>query len=321
MNDIRPVDFGSTQCAPVFVVGAVRSGSTLLRLMLDSHPNIANPGECDFLFELVGDDGISPDTEVYRNWLGTNRIFLAMGLEFDESHSYCELMESFIAQLSQVDSVLTMNIHRNFHRIPRIFRKARYIHLVRDPRDVARSCIGMGWAGHVYRGVDIWSAAELSWDRLKAGLDPGDYLEVRYEELLCDPVGVLGRICGFLGVSYSDQMLEYPRHSTYSAPDRKLCYQWKKNYRIRELELVDGKVGKMLVSRGYELSGHTAGSPFVLEWAVIEVHNKTYRIRRQIARYGFRLYLESFAASRMGIARWKAVCQARKNAIDIRYLK
>lgn len=65
---------------PVFLVAPVRSGSTLLHLMLDSHPNIVNPSECDFLFDKAADDGTPPDVGHYQEWLKFNRIFLAKKL-------------------------------------------------------------------------------------------------------------------------------------------------------------------------------------------------------------------------------------------------
>ncbi|KJV06249.1 sulfotransferase [Methylocucumis oryzae] len=47
----------------IFICGALRSGSTMLRLMLDHHPNIVNPGEFDFLFDYMYEDGSFPSTD------------------------------------------------------------------------------------------------------------------------------------------------------------------------------------------------------------------------------------------------------------------
>ena len=306
---------------PIFLVGAVRSGSTLLRLMLDAHPRIINPGECDFMFDMVGDGGQFPDVSAYRRWLSTNRIFQAKHLKINPNLSYCDLIQSFIRQFARVDTILTMNVHRNFNRIPYIFPNARYIHLLRDPRDVARSCIGMGWAGHVYHAVDIWQSAERSWDQLKPSLNSWQYMEVRYEDVLEDVESGLLKICEFLGQEYSTHMMDYAESSSYSLPDKSLRYQWERKYSKRELQLVEGKIARMMLARKYLLSGHRPVKPGLFEALMLVAKNKNYRVRHQINRYGIRLYVENILASRLGVRPWMDICQKRKNQIDIRFLK
>ncbi|MBN8474898.1 sulfotransferase [Sulfuritalea sp.] len=304
--------------SPVFLVSPVRSGSTLLRLMLDSHPGISNPGECDFLLDMLGDDGAFPDTESYVRWLSTNRIYLAKKLKIDARLSSEALVKSFVDQLRRENAMLTMNLHRHFHRALAVFPTARFIHLLRDPRDVAMSCLRMGWGGHVYHTVDIWRDAELSWERLRSSLASEQFIEIRYEHLVDDIPGVLGSICTFLGVPYSERMLDYSTNSTYGPPDRKLCYQWRKSYAIDELRLVEGKIGKMLVDRGYELSGYPVQIPGPLLASELYLTGKWRRARHQIGAYGMPLYFSTFLANRLGMKDWQDRCRIRKNAIDIR---
>jgi hypothetical protein len=307
--------------SPVFVVGAVRSGSTMFRLMLDAHPQISNPGEFDFLIERLASNGQPPEVSQYRRWLSTNRGFQDAGLEVDPRLSYPELIQSFIDQLRRSDKVLTMNMHLHFDRLPLLFPDARYIHLIRDPRDVARSSIGMGWAGNVYRGVDIWTTAERCWDRLVATLTPDRYLEVRYETLLQNVTEELAAVCRFLGVDYSPRMLSYPSQSTYAAPDAQLTYQWKGRCRPRELQWVDWKLGGMLAQRKYESSGFGALKPTLFDRLGIALQDKYSRIRFRIRRYGLTLYLGNLLASRVYIPAWRDSCRRRMNQIDVRYLK
>lgn len=301
---------------PIFVVSSVRSGSTLLRLMLDAHPQISNPGECDFLFDQVSDQGRHPDKFAYHEWLLTNRIFLAHGLIQNKSNSFLDEINSFISQMAKKGDVLTMNIHRHFYRIVTIFPQAKFIHLVRDPRDVARSCIGMGWCGHPYYGVDIWADAESSWDVLKPALREDQYLELRYEDLLED-IGVgLSQICEFLGVAYSDQMLKYDHNSTYSLPDKRLCFQWKKKYSQRELQLVEGKVSGMLLARGYELGGESRSKPKFLEELILWCENKKYIWKFRINKYGFRIFISEYISRKVGSKYWSDLVRFRINEID-----
>ncbi len=293
----------------------------MFRLMLDAHPQISNPGEFDFLIEQVGSGGQLPEMRQYRRWLSTNRVFQATGLKLDSRFGYTELIHSFIEQLRRDGKILTMNMHLHFDRLPLLFPGARYIHLVRDPRDVARSSIGMGWAGNIYRGVDIWATAERCWDRLAANLAPERYLEVRYESLLQNLTEELTRVCKFLGVEYSPEMLTYPSQSTYAAPDAQMTYQWKGRCRPRELQWIDWKLGSMLVHRRYELSGLGPKMPTLLERLTTATQDKYYRIRFRIKRYGLALYLGNLLASRAQISAWRDSCQRRMNQIDVRFLK
>ena len=212
----------------IFICGALRSGSTLTHVILDNHHEIKNPGEFDFLFDQISDGGVFPDVKKYQEWLSLHRIFQSKCLSIDSSLDYPELIDSFIAQLTQVSCVLALNIHRHFDLIPYLFPKAKLIHLIRDPRDVARSSIGMGWAGNVYYGVDHWIETEKSWKRLQKKIAPEQFLELRFEELILSPEIILQRICEFIGVPYSGSMLNYADNSTYSKPDPSLVYQWKK---------------------------------------------------------------------------------------------
>lgn len=289
--------------------------------MLDSHPNIVNPGECDFLFDQVADDGTPPDIDRYLEWLKFNRIFLAKKLKVDTSMVYTSLTDSFVKQMQQPDSVLVMNIHYHYYRIPKIFPHAKYIYLIRDGRDVARSCIGMGWVGNVYYGIDIWRDAETAWERLKGTLQSSQYLEIKYEDLLEDVELGLGQICQFLGFAYSESMMDYASKSTYSLPDKSLSYQWKTKYNRRELSLVESKAWQMFLNRGYELSGVPICGPNLIEKAQLYIQNKWFRIMRQITAYGFPLFFQYYLARKLGISTWEKSLITRRNAITTKMLK
>src|SRR5262249_42031140 len=65
--------------APLFLVGAERSGTTLLRLMLDGHPDLAWNEEFEYAVDLLPEEGGFPDLEDYYPFLKTNRVFLHSG--------------------------------------------------------------------------------------------------------------------------------------------------------------------------------------------------------------------------------------------------
>lgn len=305
----------------VFICGALRSGSTLFHLMLDSHPDINNPGEFDFLFDWVSDNGDLPVAGEYVSYLLRDRIFNSKNLIIDESLSYRELILSFIKQMTKEGSFLSLNIHRNFHRAHYLFPQEKFIHLLRDPRDVARSSIGMNWAGNVYYGVDHWIDTEKSWERLKKKINQEQYIEITFEELVSKTEDTLKKVCEFIEVSYSDKIFDYQNSSTYSKPDVTLINQWQRKLSPQELQNVEFKVADMMKTRGYALSGYEIRPPSAFEIVKLAVQNKYFKITRSIQRYGFSLYFLYRLTAKLRVTSWHRKLALQISEIDKKQLK
>lgn len=305
-----------------FVCGALRSGTSLLHLMLNNHAKLSNPGEFDFLFDKADEQLINFDLTSFERWLESHRIFLSKNLKFPKAaNSYQEVLNFFIEQLQIPNKILIINIHRNFEYIVQYFPDAKYIHLIRDPRDVAKSSIGMGWAGHVYYGVDHWLATERSWNKLKKQINKSDYIDVNFEELILDPNTELNKICAFCGVDYDASMLSYYENSTYEKPDKSLIYQWKKKQLIRDVGLVESKCADLMLERGYELSGQGPVYPSLYEKSILAFKNKLYRIKFHISRYGVALYFLDKLSNLIMIPFISKYVQLKKNKIQTKFLK
>jgi len=307
--------------APVFICGALRSGTTLLHIMLDHHAEIKNPGEFDFLFDKVSDSGEFPSTKEYEEQLSVDRIFRSKNLSIDSSLGYLQLMNSFITQLAQPNCLLALNIHRNFTRIPYLFPNAKFVHLMRDPRDVARSSIGMGWAGNVYYGVDHWVATEVSWQKIQPKLAPEQYIQIRFEELILSPKLVLQEVCNFFDVTYSDRMLNYSDNTTYSAPDPSLVYQWKSKLSIKEIQQVESKTHELMTTLGYELSGYPIITLGVRDRLALKISNKLFKWKFIINRYRVWLVVAQWLARLLRLESLNKQILLKISAIDKQYLK
>jgi len=305
----------------IFVCGALRSGSSLTHLMLDHHPNIKNPGEFDFLFDQISDDGVFPEIDRYHDWLSSHRIFQSKSLLIDKSLTYRELINSFIKQLSVDGSVLALNIHRGFYRIPFIFPDAKYIHLIRDPRDVSRSSIGMGWAGNVYYGVDHWVATENDWIFLQEKMPSEQVLQIKFEDLITSPEKVLSGVCKFVGLAYSERMMDYTLKSTYSKPDASLVNQWKRKLSVREIQYVELKASHLMSTLGYELSGEALISISLVEKIKLKIFNKLFKLRFSIRRYGFFLCFKERFSLLFNLKSMHKQAILKRRAIATAYLK
>ena len=131
----------------IFVYGALRSGTTLFRLMLDAHKELSNPGEVDFIFDYLVQDPASDKWTYDFIGLRLDRVFQSYNLDVLESDDGKDVAVDFVKQfLQRSQGQITLNIHKNMNKVSAIFPDARVIHIIRDPRDVAWSCIGMGWA-------------------------------------------------------------------------------------------------------------------------------------------------------------------------------
>lgn len=306
---------------PVFLVGSERSGTTLLRLMLDHHPQIAFHFEFELAVDKLPENGGWPDLAEYHRWLSTHRIFQHSGFVIDSKLSYPQLMNSFLEQKRRRNGskpCIGATVHQHFDRLPRIWPQARYIHLLRDPRDVAPSVIQMGWAGNCYDAVRYWLEAEQSWDRLRATLRADQFVELHYEELIRNPLATLDHLCAFFGVPYSPRMLDYPQHSSYSAPDPGAAFRWKKKLSARDVQLIEGRVGHLLQSRRYESSGMDPRRPGPVEhsWLMLQSTLRCHAFRRR--RYGLGLYLAELVARRLS---GSDCFQQAMNEIDAGHVK
>lgn len=309
--------------SPVFLVGPLRSGTTLLRLMLDSHSLICNFGEFEYAVKYArGND--FPTYGEYCNLLSTDRVFLRHAFDIEVGHDAQSLARSFLVQAAKRSGkpIIGATIHSRFDLARVIWPSARFIHLIRDPRDVARSCIGMGWVGNVWYGADYWIDVERRWEAMKAQLNEGEYIELRYEALVASPDKELSRICDFLQVPYSHCMLEYHKSTSYSAPNAAFANQWHHNMREKEVALVESKCGPLMQQLGYKRTSELPPPSFSRRCR-LSVHNSIVRRAFNVRRYGMRLYLEWQISKRLppAFSRWQQRILMAKNAIDEAHLK
>jgi hypothetical protein len=264
-----------------------------------------------------------PELGAYYDWLATNRIFLPHALEVDRSLDYAGLAKSFVAQYCARSRkpIHGATCHKNFDRLLRIWPRARFVHLLRDGRDVARSCVGMGWAGNVWHGAQRWIEAEALWSKLSSTVDEQRRFELRYEDLVRDPEGQLTRLCAFLGTDYESSMLEYSQDSSYERPDPDLIGQWRKKLGRNELALLETRIGSLLRQRGYEDSGVPAVAVGAWRRLALTAEDRLERFRFRLDRYGLSHIVQSRLARLPGGGSWRRRLLLARNKIDNRHLK
>ena len=305
---------------PVFVYGALRSGTTLMRLMLKNHSRLDSPGEADFLFDHIRPDPAAPDGWRYnRDALARDRIFRAKSVALPVDMDGAALARGIVSAMAEkAPGAMVLNIHRRAPVMAALFPGAKVIHLLRDPRDVARSSIGMGWAGNSYYGVDHWIGTESDWDA--AGIPDTQALTVQFETLMGDLEAELARITDFLGLAFEPAMLNYYENSTYGPPDPGIAQKWRRKAGTREIARIEGRIGPLLKARGYEPAGAPV-IPGALERAMLGAEHRLKRWRHNIRRYGPGLFFGHHAARVFGLGGLAARLAQRQEAIRVQNLK
>jgi len=226
---------GGRQPAP-FVVGVARSGTTLLRLMLDAHPQLTIPPETHFVPTVVSvcerlvAEGAST-AEIREQALEAMTTHPRWGDFGVPEEEVRELME-------RRDPLTPGDAIRSFYeayaagegkprwgdksppytwkarRIQRALPEAHFIHIIRDGRDVALSLSEVSWGpADVTLAAEKW-VSELRRARHRAqGLARRTYMELRYEDLVADPESVLRRVARFVDLPWDEAMLDYHRQA------------------------------------------------------------------------------------------------------------
>ena len=306
-----------TQCieTPVFLIGSERSGTTLLRLMLDHHPEIAFNLESEFLVAEISDAGVFPDVGSYRRKLKEDRVFQHSCFDVPEDLDFPGLVNDFLRQKLERDGkpVVGATVHYGFSKLRYIWPRARYIYALRDGRDVACSVVEMGWAGNAFSAAKWWIDAEREWSELRQSLAPDHWIEVRYEDLIANSETQLRRICEFIGVPFSVQMFDYAKSSSYSLPDSTQRTKWRRRMRQKDLELLEARIGPLLIARGYELACGTPRQLATVRVKWLQFHSRLGVMRHKIEQFGFWLFALELISRRL---RWWTIHKRAQSAIN-----
>jgi hypothetical protein len=209
-----------------FIVGVPRSGTTLLRIMLDAHPRLAIPPETGFLSRLVRLPWLWPAGVGRRRLLAIlmraqswpdfhlDARALAEALEAVKPFTLADGLRTFYRlYAARFNKSLwgdkTPLYGRHACAIARLLPEARFIHVIRDGRDVALSLRTMWFtpSQRVDALARYW-ARELQRAR-RQGHSLNYYKEIRFEALIQYPEQVLRDICQFLELEFDPRMLSY----------------------------------------------------------------------------------------------------------------
>ncbi len=225
-----------TTATPIyFIVGAGRSGSTLLQLMFDAHPNTIAPIESRFIIFLY---------EKYasvKNWTQEKLTQFYTDLFYDEKIYYLweldkkQLQKDILSQPENTNfgnlcKIVFKNYISFFKKkkakviidknpinslfIPwllKVFPNAKFIHLIRDPRASCYSHVKAGMQPNPYAAALMWRDYNKAIEKSKQK-HPERFETVFYEDLVKNPNLVLTELTTFLNIDFKEELLKFNQH-------------------------------------------------------------------------------------------------------------
>jgi hypothetical protein len=275
----------------VFIVGCPRSGTTLLQRVVNTHPLIAVPPETQWIprfFEKR--TGLTPEGWVTPRLIGElieHRTFARLGVSRQQLEgllregapvSYADFVRGIFdcygqAQGKPLVGDKTPGYVRKTRLLHALWPQAKFVHLIRDGRDVCLSALG--WKKKTARLASLYPTweedpvvtAALWWQwhlgRRQRGqaLGAGLYYELRYEALVAQPAQECAKLCAFLGVAYDETMLRFHEGRVKAEPGLSAKDAWLpitaglRNWRTQmsagDVERFEAAVGDLLDELGY----------------------------------------------------------------------
>ena len=287
---------GAGRLPAPFVVGVNRSGTTLLRMMLDAHPELTIPPETHFVPELIEEaEAGAPTPEMLLATITSQREWGDFGLTEEELLKRFEAFEPLTAG-DALRSFYEAYAERagkprwgektpiyvkSMRAIQSALPEARFVHVIRDGRDVALSIRDRATKEHpIDRIAERWVRRITRAHEQARRLD--HYLEVRYEALILDTEPTLREICEFYELPWDDAVLDYHERSaqrleemkrelpdqgrrttlsverrmmtharTTEKPDPRRVSRWRESMDRSDRELFESIAGPLLSELGY----------------------------------------------------------------------
>lgn len=254
--------------------------------MVDSHPDIAIPDESHFVvrYGSVQDRYERPDGFAlerflhdvlnhpwFRRW-GLPPETVAASLRASPPASYPDAIRAVFAAYARERGKgrygdKTPRYVMNMPLLSDLFPESRFLHVIRDGRDVALSHLDAGAGPPTLAGNAWWWKRYILQGR-KDGwrLGAQRYREVRYEDVVDDPEHHVREICGFFDLEFHEDMLRYferadewvrtpgeaRRHRKLYLPPTKGLRDWRREMSREDVAIFEAVAGDLLTELGYE---------------------------------------------------------------------
>lgn len=248
---------------PIFVIGNPRSGTSLLRLMLTCHPCIVIPPECGFivwLYSKYKDWNIDSsnnnfyiksfiddlfNSKKFETWK-LDKTIISKEIKLSTPKNYSELCFLIyccygisISKKFKIWGDKNNHYLHHLNDISNIFPYARYLHIVRDGRDVAcsyRNVMSIKSASlyapnlptKINKISTEWKDSVTKIEHFFSQLQAKYSYTVKFEDLTANPVDILSQICRWLKISFESKMLNFYIENQLNHLEPLETLDWKK---------------------------------------------------------------------------------------------
>ncbi len=278
-----------------FIVGCGRSGTSLLQAMISSHPVAIIPNETKF-YTVIRRHYRKRD-ELHNNRTFDHAIYAVLdswwieelNLNAEEVRALCQAGQ----KTWETILLALLTLYAEKHQAQRVgekspghlrylgllkdrFPQAKFIHVIRDPRAVVLSLIKAPFAtSHIGPKIQRWQLAIDTHLKYADALGPERYMLVKYEDLVRDPESALRRVCQFLDLAFSPEMLQHQHRQVRGFSDRQYQHmantlrpvftssidKWRQELKPSQIGLIEYALADGMKLMGYEPSGAKTSLP------------------------------------------------------------
>lgn len=273
------------ETTPVFVIGHARSGTSILTASIRKHLHIAFGTESQFIVRLAsqfrkcGDLRDPVSRRRFVEALAAERFFVRTernyGFALDKGAVLRDTAEGTYRSI--LDSVFgQLAAHMRYprwgdktpeyaHHLPvlySLYPEARFIHVVRDGRDVGLSTLETHFgAKNVHAAAVDWLRCMEAVDRFQAGHPAAAFINVRYEDLLREPARVFRSLVEFLRIADGDALVRRIEPRLRAELRSGNTEKWRSRLSTSEQRRFEGIAGTMLERYGYDRVAPNASAP------------------------------------------------------------
>jgi Sulfotransferase family len=217
---------------PVFIVGRPRSGTKLLRSILNNHSEISIPfWESNFIPKYIEKADAFGDLSNYDNFREFYNFFIKIEFfnkitektkykelgymrqwyEAIENYTYAGSLSAFFKMYAQKNNKprwgdKSPGYMLHIGELRRLFPDSKFVHIIRDVRDHCLSIMNV-WNWNPYRAAQYW----IDWiEKCKTDAQSylaNDYYEIKFENLITDSETEIKNLCSFLSIKYEKSMM------------------------------------------------------------------------------------------------------------------
>jgi len=254
----------TTDKTPFFIVGMGRTGSTFLYHMLEAHPRIALTNESrvfDFFYLMYQMTSLSEGEEAPSDVFGIDKLQGIMAAPHNMVFRGAligpvrDAIKEFYKQsfadkdwTHYGDKLPSIHAALEFRRLE---PETKYIELLRDPRDIVVSVRKVKWP------IDLESTCEIWCSIYEKARSIEDRLQIRYEDLIAQPLICVERALAHLGLSMDDackRALEnnstFSWHGTSQTPQASIG-RWKGELSDEDVAFIEDRCGELMREQGY----------------------------------------------------------------------